>query len=140
MYARIKAMTPGQQFAFVFGVGYLLSGVASFVFSDALTGGSPDDKLLLFRTNYVHSILHVLVGVVWLAAARSAVTARMVNLVFGTVLLLLAVLGFTGIGLMHTFINVGSSMDPDNFLHLGSGLAAFVFGWAGTERRAESAV
>lgn len=35
---------------------------------------------------------------------------------------------------MHTFINVGGSLDPDNFLHLGSGLLALYLGTASSER------
>ena len=34
---------------------------------------------------------------------------------FGVVLLLVALLGFTGIDLVHTLLNITESTDPDNF-------------------------
>ncbi|MEX2458061.1 MAG: DUF4383 domain-containing protein [Actinomycetota bacterium] len=131
----VEHQTWGQIFALAFGAGYLVSGFAAYAYSDGLTGGSPDDRLLFFRTNYVHAIVHVALGVGWLVAFRKAGTARSINLLFGAILLILAILGFTGMEFMHTFINAGGSVDADNFLHLGSGVAALFFGLAGTEPR-----
>lgn len=135
MAARFSTMSRGQVFALVFGIGYLVSSVGAYIYSDGLTGGTEDDKLLLFRTNYAHAIVHLLLGIGWLVAYRSVEMARRVNLLFGVVLLLVALLGFTGIDLMHTLINVGDSLDADNFLHLGSGLLALYYGTAGAGAR-----
>ena len=46
-------------------------------------------------------------------------------------LLLVAVLGFTGIDLVHTLLNITESTDPDNFLHLVTGGIALYFGTVG---------
>ncbi len=127
-------MSRGQLFALLFGIGYFVSGIGAYFFSDGLTGGTADDKLIFFRTNYIHAIVHLVLGVGWLAASRTVAMARSANLLFGVVLLLVALLGFTGIDLMHTFINVGGSLDADNFLHLGSGLLALYFGKVDSER------
>lgn len=135
MAARLSTMSRGQVFALLFGIGYFVSGIGAYLFSDGLTGGTADDKLIFFRTNYIHAIVHLLLGVGWLAASRTTEMARTINLLFGVVLLLVALLGFTGIDLMHTFINVGGSLDADNFLHLGSGLLALYYGTAGSGRR-----
>ena len=46
-------------------------------------------------------------------------------------LLLVAVLGFLGLGFMETLLNIRGSGDPDNFLHLVTGTIALYFGTAG---------
>jgi NAD(P)-dependent dehydrogenase (short-subunit alcohol dehydrogenase family) len=53
---------------------------------------------------------------------------------FGVVLLLVAILGFTGIDLMHTLLNITESTDPDNFLHLVTGALALDLGTANDRR------
>lgn len=129
-------MSRGQVFALVFGVGYLISGIAAFFYSDGLTGGSPDDKLLFFRTNYVHAIVHLGLGLGWLLAYRSAALTKTINLLFGGVLLVVAALGFAGLDFMHTLINAGDDpMDVENFLHLGTGLLSLYYGTAGAAER-----
>ncbi|MFN2525778.1 MAG: DUF4383 domain-containing protein [Actinomycetota bacterium] len=132
MAARLSTMSRGQVFALLFGIGYLISGIGAFFYSDGLTGGSPDDKLLFFRTNYLHAIVHFVLGVGWLAASRTAAAAKSVNLLFGAILVVVALLGFAGLDFMHTFINAGDDpMDPENFLHLATGLLALYYGTAG---------
>lgn len=91
-----------------------------------------------FRLNHLHNLIHVVLGVGWLAASRTAALAKSVNALFGAVLLLVAILGFTGIDLMHTLLNITESTDPDNLLHLVTGGLALYFGIAGAgagERR-----
>lgn len=72
-----------------------------------------------------------MLGVGWLASSRTAAAAKGVNTLFGVVLLLVALLGFTGIDLVHTLLNITESTDPDNFLHLVTGGLALYFGTAG---------
>ncbi len=135
--SRLQAMSRGQVFALLFGVGYLISGIGAFFYSDGLTGGSPDDKLLFFRTNYIHAIVHLVLGAGWLAASREPAAAKTANLLFGVVLLLVAVLGFMGLDLMHTLINAGGeATDPENFLHLATALLALYYGTTGAARAA----
>lgn len=126
--------TPGQMYALVIGAVYLLVGVAGFFFASEFTEGSADDKLIVFRLNHLHNLVHLGLGVGWLAASRTAAAAKSINLLYGVVLLLVAVLGFTGIDLMHTLLNIAESTDPDNFLHLVTGGLALYFGTAGAER------
>ena len=62
--------TPAQRFALGFGLLYLAVGVAGF----AVTGlhpfsGSHHHTLVIFAVNPLHNVIHVLLGVVWLAAA-----------------------------------------------------------------------
>ncbi|MFN2587565.1 MAG: DUF4383 domain-containing protein [Actinomycetota bacterium] len=74
-------------------------------------------------------------GAGWLAASRTAAMSKSVNTLFGAVLLVVAILGFTGIDLMHTLLNITESTDPDNFLHLVTGAIALYLGTAGAGAR-----
>jgi len=127
--------TPGQLYAVAIGAVYLLVGVVGFFFVGEFTEGTADDKFIIFRLNHLHNLIHVALGVGWLVAFRSAALARSVNLLFGAVLVLVALLGFTGIDFMHTLFNITESTDPDNFLHLVTGGLALYFGAAGAGRR-----
>jgi hypothetical protein len=127
--------TPGQLYALVIGAVYLLVGVVGFFFASGLTNGSANDEFIIFRLNHLHNLIHIVLGVGWLAASRTAALSKSVNTLFGAVLLLVAILGFTGIDLMHTLLNVTEPTDPDNFLHLVTGAIALYFGTAGAGER-----
>ena len=105
-----------------------------FFVASEFTKGSADDELIIFRLNHLHNLIHIALGIGWLAASRTAAAARSVNLLFGVVLLLVTALGFTGIDLMHTLLNITESTDPDNFLHLVTGALAVYLGTAGDRR------
>ncbi len=135
MSTAVQSKTPAQMFAMVFGGVYLLVGVAGFFVAKGLTGGSVDDKLILFPVNHLHNVVHLAVGALWLIGSRTPSMARSVNLLIGGVYLLVAALGFTGIDLMRTLLNIHSTGDADNFLHLVSGAAALYFGTAGAARK-----
>lgn len=127
--------TPGQLYALVIGVVYLLVGIIGFFVASEFTEGAADDELIVFRLNHLHNIIHVVLGVGWLAASRTAALSRTVNTLFGVVLLVVAVLGFTAIDLVHTLLNITEASDPDNFLHLVTGALAVYFGTAGAGER-----
>ena len=128
--------TPGQLYALIIGAVYLLVGVVGFFFAGEFTRGSAEDEFIIFRLNHIHNLIHVVLGIGWLAAFRTAALAKSVNVLFGAVLLLVAILGFTGIDLMHTLLNITEAADPDNFLHLVTGGIALYFGTVGAEQRA----
>jgi hypothetical protein len=127
--------TPGQLYALVIGAVYLLVGVIGFFFASEFIEGSADDEFIIFRLNHLHNLVHIGLGIGWLVASRTAALAKSVNTLFGVVLLLVAILGFTGIDLMHTLLNITESTDPDNFLHLVTGALALYFGTAGGRDR-----
>lgn len=133
--------TPGQVFALAFGAVYVLVGVLGFFVAEEFTGGAPNDELIIFPVNHLHNLVHVSVGALWLFGWTQATLARAVNLLIGVVYLLVAVLGFSGIELMHTLLNIHSAGSTDNFLHLVSGALALYFGTAGAMgvRRVEAA-
>jgi hypothetical protein len=126
--------TPGQLYALVIGAVYLLVGIVGFFVASEFTEGTADDKLIVFRLNHLHNLIHIVLGIGWLAASRTATLSKTVNTLFGVVLLLVAALGFTGIDLVHTLLNITESTDPDNFLHLVTGGLALYFGMAGDRR------
>jgi hypothetical protein len=122
----IRAWTPAQRFAAVFGAVYLLVGIAGF----ALTGfsdfaGHHHETLLIFAVNPLHNVVHLVLAVVWLAAVPRHSTARTVNLVLGVVLGLVTVLGFVGVTDM---LGMSGFADPDNFLHLATATLSLYFG------------
>jgi Domain of unknown function (DUF4383) len=122
----VRAWTPAQRFAAVFGVIYLLVGLAGF----ALTGVTDFSEhnhatLLIFAVNPLHNIVHLVLGVAWLAAVPRHGTARVANLAIGVVLGLVTVLGFVGVTDM---LGMSGFADPDNFLHLATATLSLYFG------------
>ena len=122
----LRAWTPAQRFAGLFGAVYLVVAVAGF----ALTGfsdfaGHHSHTLLIFAVNPLHNTIHLVLAIAWLAAAPRHRTARLANLAIGVVLGLVTVLGFFG-GL--GMLGMSGLADPDNFLHLTTATLALYFG------------
>ena len=124
--------TPAQKFAALFGVVYLLVGIAGFAvtgFSDF--AGMHAHKLVIFAVNPLHNIIHVVLAIVWLASVPRARTARLADLAIGAVLGLVTVLGFFGgMGML----GMSGLADPDNFLHLITATLALYFGSMAADR------
>jgi len=122
----LRDWTPAQRFALLFGLVYLAVGVAGFAvtgFSDF--AGMHHDKLLVFSVNPAHNLIHLAMGLAWLAAAPHHRPAKAANLCFGVVLGLVTVLGlFDGMGIL----GMSGLADPDNFLHLATATLALYFG------------
>lgn len=121
---------PGQLFALVLGIVYLLVGIAGFFMGVPFLEGNDGDKLLIFHINQLHNIIHVVLGAGWIWASRTAANSRQVNLIYGLTLLAVAVAGFLIPDTMQYLINVQDIGDPDNFLHLITGALALYFYWA----------
>ena len=122
-----SARTPGQTFALVFGVVYLIIGVLGFL----ITGfddfaADTNEKLILFEINPLHNVVHILIGAMWVAGARTADSAKQVNMIIGVAYLLVALLGI--FGLLDDLINNNAA---DIGLHVVSGAAALYFATAG---------
>lgn len=140
MATRMGNRTPAQMFALVFGVVYLAVGIVGiFVtngfghFAHEHTAGY-DKTLLIFHLNPLHNVVHIVLGLVWLGAASRHSAAKGINVLFGVVLLLVFVLGLFD---LH-FMAIDGAGDPDNYLHLATGLLAVYFGTAGAEGSATS--
>ena len=140
----MKNRQPVQVVALVAGAAFLLVGVLGFVpgitsgFSDlSFAGRSSEAHLLgLFQVSVLHNAVHLVFGVVGLAAARTAGAARGFLLGAGAVYLALTVYGFL---IDHdspaNFVPVNAA---DNVLHLGLGVgmvaAGFVLRRSGSQQ------
>ena len=129
MATNASTRTPAQLFGLVFGVVYLLVGIAGFFVASEVTGGSADDKLIAFPVNHLHNIIHLLIGGSLIFGSTRADLAKTMNLANGVVLALVAVLGFLGLEFMQTLINDRGV--ADDFLHLVTAILAIYFGTAG---------
>jgi hypothetical protein len=127
--------TPASAFAVVFGLTYLIAGLAGFAVTGfrGFTAMDGPRLLGLFMVNPMHNVVHLTLAAVWLVVARWHAAARIANAVIGTALGLVTILGFAHI-LM--FLGIHSLGDPDNFLHLASATLALYFGTVGAERLA----
>lgn len=111
--------------AMIFGYVFLAVGLLGFVMNPTL---------ILFGVNALHNVVHLASGAVLLAGAYLAggKNARTVNMTFGAVYLLVAILGFVAPGLTATLLESDSDAFAyaDAILHailgialVGSGLA-----------------
>jgi hypothetical protein len=113
-----------RTFALVIGIVFLLVGILGFILNP--TEGS---LLGIFAVNIEHNLIHVLVGVLGIAAALTG-WPRLYAQALGVVYLLVGILGFVPglapdgmlLGLVH--INLA-----DNLLHLVVGAAAAIVGF-----------
>ncbi|WIA99533.1 DUF4383 domain-containing protein [Curtobacterium sp. MCBA15_012] len=124
-----------QKGALVFGVVFLIVGIAGFIpgltmdmGSMSMAGhGSMALLLGLFQVSVLHNIVHLLFGVVGLLAARTATGARLYLLVGGIVYLVLFVYGLFTAGMTGgaNFVPLNSA---DNVLHAVLAVAMIVLG------------
>ena len=110
--------SPNRLLATVFGVVYLLVGLAGFAvtgFSDF--AGTKGDTLIVFDVNPLHNIVHLAIGALLLAASRTVRSAKAANTAVGAVYLLVGVLGLF---LIDSDANILALNGADNVLHFGS--------------------
>lgn len=120
--------TPAQMFGLVFGAAYVLVGLSGFLVADQFTGGQAGDKLIVFPVNYMHNIVHLLIGGALVFGSTRAGLAKTVNLVVGVAYALVAVLGFMSVITPDLINDRGVA---DDFLHLATAILAIYFGTAG---------
>lgn len=119
--------TPGQLFALVFGVVYVLIGILGFI--GPLT---PNGRLLnIFGINPLHNIVHLAIGALFLVGSTSAALAKTINLIVGIIYLLVGVLGLLNVLVPRLITNNGA----DTVLHLLTGALALYFGTVGARAR-----
>ncbi len=126
-----------RKFALYFGIVYLAVGILGFI---SPIGGSytQDTKqfLGLFGINFLHNIVHLVIGVVGIAASGSVTNATNYAKVFGGVLIAVAVVGF-----LAQVANIGAFRSGgflpldglDILLHLATGALGAYFGFMARE-------
>jgi hypothetical protein len=118
--ASFGGRTLNQTLAMAFGAVYALVGLLGFAVSgDVDFAGQDGASLLGFDVNGLHNIVHLLIGVVLLAASRTHAVAKSVNLTIGAVYVLLAVLGPF---INDTAADIIGLNGADHLLHLLSGV------------------
>ena len=132
-HTSIAVRTPAQWAALVLGAVYLVVGVAGWFVTESFTGHDEDAVLLVLHVNGVHNVVHLALGLVWLGASTRPDWTRAVHLLFGAVLVLVAVVGLTGA--LDTLLNIEDAAALDNYVHLATGAVALWFGTAGARGR-----
>lgn len=119
--------TPIQILAFLYGIVFLLAGIAGFIpgvtqnLGDLQFAGHEGHAMLLgiFHVSILHNVVHLLFGVAGVALARAPGTARH-YLLWGGII-------YLGLFLYGLFIDYDSAAnfvplsDANNWLHLGLG-------------------
>lgn len=120
-----------KKFAMIFGVVFLLVGVLGFV-SNPIVG-----DMGYFHTNMLHNVVHLVIGLGLLLAAKSETGAKLWMKIFAVVYLLVAVLGFfmvpSGSGMLLGLVAVNSA---DNWLHLVLGVVLLLLSMGGKKAMA----
>lgn len=126
--------TPVQTVGVVVAVVFLLVGVLGFIPGvttdfDAMEFAGPESEAMLlgiFQVSVLHNLVHLLFGVVGLAAARTATGATYYLVIGGAVYLLLWIYGL--IVDHEDEANFVPLNDADNWLHLVLGAGMIVLG------------
>ncbi len=130
--------SPNRLLAVIFGVFFVGIGLLGFVVSAGGEFFGSTGGLLfgLFQVNTFHTIAHLLIGGILLAAGIAGVpAARTVNAVIGAAYL---VLGIAGLFLVSSPLNILAINGPDNVLHFASSVVLLAVG-LGAERPARAA-
>ena len=111
--------TLNQKVGYAFGAIYIVVGILGFFVSDNFISQEDNRLLGIFMVNHLHNIVHLLIGVALIGAARAGDRpARSTNLTIGAVYLLLGVIGWF---INDTAIDIIALNPADHVLHLLSG-------------------
>lgn len=143
-------MSAARTIALLFGVVFLLVGILGFVpgvnamnhagaaAGLSVTGPGTGYLLTLFHVNLLHNIVHILFGVIGLAAARTLGGARGYLQFVAVAYALLAILGLIpALNINHTFGLIPIEGN-DVWLHAAIAIVAAIFGFS--PRRTEGVV
>ena len=127
-----------RRFALIFGIVYLLAGLAGFVpaLLRPATGDAPQlavdtlsgHLLGLFPVNVLHSLVHLAIGIWGLVAAKSVTASSTYGKSLAVIYGVLAVMGL--IPAMNTMFGLVPLHGHDIWLHAGTALIAAYFGFA----------
>ena len=107
----------------VLGIVFVLVGILGFI-SNPLVGANG-----LFQTDAVHNVIHLIIGVVLLIAAKSESASRKAIITFAVIYLLLAIVGFFQLGASGQsgkLLGLASANSADNWLHVVLAIVMYV--------------
>lgn len=121
-------MTLAQKFAAGFGGVYVLVGVLGFVpFVGGTFSQEPSNLLGIFGITAAHNVVHLLIGLAFLAASRTDANSVMASLAIGATYVLVGIIGLLNLQFINDLLAINGA---DNGLHFVSGLAALGVGLA----------
>jgi Domain of unknown function (DUF4383) len=136
----MQPASPARLYATVVGAVLTIAGIIGFFYSSSFgSPGNVDEVFGIFAVNGWHNVLHLVTGLLGLAAAGYA--ARTYALAFGLLYVVLAIWGFI-IGGGDSILGIIPINAEDNVLHLiigVLGLAAGAASPAATKARAAEA-
>ena len=115
------SQSPNRLLGTIFGIVYLLVGVAGFFVTTGVSFVATEGKpLVVFDVNPLHNIVHLAIGAALFFAARASVSAsKAVNTTVGAVYLLVGILGLFLVG---SAANILALNGADNVLHFASAI------------------
>jgi len=136
-----------RRVALVVGIIYLVIGIAGFIpglvqgqdYPDLAIDTGAGTLLGLFPVNVVHHLVHLLVGVLGIAAYRAFDSARLYARGLAIVYAVLAVMGLISAANLHTMFGLAPLFSHDVWLHAGTAAIAAYFGWGPVDDRVEAA-
>ncbi len=124
----MEASSPAKLYATVVGAVLTIAGIIGFFYSGSFgSPGDVDDVFGILAVNGWHNVVHLLTGLLGLAAVGYA--AREYALGLGLVYLVVAIWGFI-IGSGESILSIVPVNTEDNILHLLLGLAGLGAGAA----------
>jgi hypothetical protein len=143
-----QGMTPAQWYCLLAGISLLLAGILGFIADatfDTAGGSDPEggnvggalqgDSFLGFEVNGWHNIVHILSGLLLLAAFRRRGPAKTVALAFGVVYGLVAIIGLIDGNDVLGIIPVNPA---DNILHIALSALGILSGLMSRGNRRDS--
>ena len=126
-----------RAFAYIFGVVFLLVGIAGFIPALTPAHSHPDVsmeaflglELGLFPVNLLHNLVHLLFGLWALIAASSISASRVYFRSVAVIYALLAVLGLIGEANLHTLFGLVPLYGNNVWLHAIIAVAAGILGF-----------
>jgi hypothetical protein len=126
--------SPARLYATLVGAVLVAAGIIGFFYESSFSTGDAvvaDDVFGLLAVNGWHNVVHIVLGLIGLAAAGSAYAARTYCLAAGALYIVLAIWGFleveNGYGVLIDLVPINTE---DNFLHLILGLTGIGAGLA----------
>jgi hypothetical protein len=135
-----------RRFALVVGIIYLVIGIAGFIpglvqgrdYPNLAVDAGSGALLGLFPVNVVHHLVHLLIGVLGIAAYRAFDTARLYARGLAIVYGVLAVMGLISAANLDTMFGLTPLFSHDVWLHAGTAVIAAYFGWGPVDDRVET--
>jgi Domain of unknown function (DUF4383) len=124
----MEGTSPARLYALLVGGVLVIAGIIGFFYSSSFGGpGEVDDVFGILAVNGWHNVVHILTGLLGLAAAGYA--ARTYALGLGAVYVVIAIWGFI-IGSGESLLGFIPVNTEDNVLHLVLGLTGLAAGAA----------